>query len=115
MSEHIETTTIEPEEAMSELLGDLVVAYPKTVTSCHKEIMRLEKLLAVADEKIDALEDDVDDDEDDSEEESTDAEGAIHAFLDECERVGPLRYDVPQTDSAMRAIVALHDVVGRGA
>jgi septal ring factor EnvC (AmiA/AmiB activator) len=38
---------------------------------------------------------------------------AIDDFLGECERIGPMRFDVPQSDRVNRAIVALHDVVGR--
>lgn len=111
-------------------------SYPKTVTACHAEIKRLEDLLEAAneqiaskDEEIGKLEGQVDDLESDNAEmkdeleEYRNAEGqvaeetaeVINAFLDECERVGPLRYDVPQTDRAMRAIVALHDAVGRNA
>lgn len=103
---------------MSELFGDLVIAYPKTVTACHKEIARLEKLVSdadriieVKDKEIDDLQDKVDDLEEG--EEGSDPEDAINRFLDECERTGPLRFDVPQSDSVNRAIVALHDVVGR--
>jgi predicted nuclease with TOPRIM domain len=46
-------------------------------------------------------------------EERADPVEAIDAFLDECERTGPLRFDVPQSDRANRAIVRLHDAVGR--
>lgn len=37
---------------------------------------------------------------------------AVDSFLDCCERVGPLRYIVPQSDRASQAIVALHDAIG---
>lgn len=45
-------------------------------------------------------------------EEAGDVTGAVDAFLDCCERVGPLRYVVPQSDRASQAIVALHDAIG---
>jgi chromosome segregation ATPase len=38
---------------------------------------------------------------------------AIDVFLDECERTGPMRFDVPQSERTNRAIVRLHDAVGR--
>ena len=41
--------------------------------------------------------------------------GAVERLLDECERVGPLRYDLVQSDRASAAIVELHDIVGRNA
>lgn len=103
---------------MSELLDDLEVGFPKTVTACHDEIRRLGSLLADADAQIEAkdrrigdLQDEVEELEEASTEDS--AEDAINLFLDECERTGPLRFDVPQTDRVNRAIVGLHDVVGR--
>lgn len=105
---------------MSDLLGDIEFEYPKTVTACHAEIRRLEGLLEKADAQIDAKEATIDDlqetvdDFEDGErgaEESTNA--AINQFLDECERVGPRRFDVQQSDRTNRAIVALYDVVGR--
>jgi hypothetical protein len=103
---------------MSDLLGDIEVSFPKTVTACHNEIKRLqglvdyaEKMLTIKEERIDELQDEVDELE--HEEEKVDAVTAIHALLDECERTGPLRYDVPQTDRVNRAIVKLHEVTGR--
>jgi chromosome segregation ATPase len=105
---------------VSELLGDIDVEFPKTVTGCHVEIRRLETLLTEADKQLEAKEETIDDlqgkvdeFEEEAEELEDDATNAIHKFLDECERTGPLRFDVPQTDQANRAIVALHDAVGR--
>lgn len=105
---------------MSDLLGDLIIDFPKTVTNCHAEIRRLEGLLAAAGKQLEAKETTIDElqgkldeieEEGAAEENHTDE--AINAFLDEVERVGPLRFDVPQTDRANRSIVALHDIVGR--
>lgn len=105
---------------MSELLGDIDVEFPKTVTGCHVEIRRLETLLTEADKQleakestIDALQSEVDELNEGATELEDAATDAIHKFLDECERVGSLRFDVPQTDRTNRAIVALHDAVGR--
>lgn len=105
---------------MSDLLGDVEVAFPKTVTACHNEISRLQGLVNEADkqltkkeERIDELEGEIDDLEDGDKEDTDDTVDAIHALLDECERTGPLRYDVPQTDRVNRAIVKLHEVTGR--
>lgn len=124
---------------MSDVMDDLVVSYPKTVTACHAEIARLERELVGGDSRRDLyrqiheLRSDLEDAQTsatswENEHDEVEAEleklretiegdpvVAIHAFLDECERVGPLRYDVPQTDRAMRAIVQLHDAVGRSA
>lgn len=109
---------------MSDLLDGVVdeIEFPKTVGACHAEILRLSNLIAEADKAIDAKDEEIDDlqeELDKIEEKGTVRdEGtalAIHAFLDEVERTGPLRFDVPQTDRANRAIVALHDVVGRRA
>lgn len=105
---------------MSDLLGDVEVSFPKTVTACHNEIKRLQDLVHEADkqltakeERIDELANEIDELEDGEEEEQEDAVAAIHALLDECERTGPLRYDVPQSDRVNRAIVKLHEVAGR--
>jgi predicted nucleic acid-binding Zn-ribbon protein len=105
---------------MSDLLGDIEVSFPKTVTACHAEIKRLQDLVQEADEqltskeeRIDELEREVDDLEDDDDDYTVDTIEAINALLDECERTGPLRYDVPQTDRVNRAIVKLHEVTGR--
>lgn len=106
---------------------------PNTVTKCHIEIMKLRTLAkpdgeadriadleaelsetkalleatkaenAEIERRIEAIE----------ESEHPDAILAIDKFLDECERVGPLRYDVPQSDRTMRAIIGLHDAAGR--
>ncbi|MDB5550829.1 MAG: hypothetical protein JWL86_813 [Rhizobium sp.] len=124
---------------MSDTMSDLAVAYPKTVTACHAEIARLERDLAGEDSRrelhrrIRALESELEEAqtsakswENQHDEIETELDKlqetiggdpvlAINVFLDECERVGPLRYDVPQTDRAMRAIVQLHDAVGRNA
>lgn len=56
--------------------------------------------------------------EKDSEEGQDDFDGsleeAIENFCDICERpVGSLRFTVPQTDEADRAILALFDAIGR--
>jgi predicted nuclease with TOPRIM domain len=103
---------------------------PNTVTACHAEIRRLQEAVGSADE-ISALESERDELKDKLAEsegevaelelrvaeleknERPDAELAINIFLDECERVGPLRYDVPQTPRAIQAIIGLHDAVGR--
>jgi predicted nucleic acid-binding Zn-ribbon protein len=105
---------------MSETIDDLEVEFPKTVTACHAEIARLDGKIAELQEKnselaskLNTASDRLAEIENDDEEEELGVSGAINAFLDECERTGPLRYDVPQTDRAMRAIVALHDAVGR--
>lgn len=116
---------------MSELFEDLIVSYPKTVTACHREIERLERMVAEADkaliakdaeldeksQRIDDLEAEVSDLEDEARERQNEldatSDSAINSFLDECERTGPLRFDVPQTDRVNRAIIALHDAVGR--
>lgn len=105
---------------MSFLSDDVEAEYPKTVTVCHAEISRLEKLLIEADKQLDAkdqeinnLEDKMDDHEESEMGLDYDATEAINAFLDECERVGPLRFEVPQSDRVNRAIVRLHDAVGR--
>lgn len=112
--------------------------FPKTVSACHAEIIRLRVALENAQDsgdadKVSELESERDDlkqelsaakEEADSLqtevdrlekyiENNPDATEDINAFLDECVRFGPLRYDVPQTSRAMRAIVNLHDIVGR--
>jgi predicted nuclease with TOPRIM domain len=107
---------------------------PNTVTKCHAEIVKLRALAGDPDanaERIVELEAELSEAREELEEtekenaelearveeleknEHLDAVVAIDKFLDECERVGPLRYDVPQTDRAMRAIIGLHDSVGR--
>jgi hypothetical protein len=119
---------------MGELLDDADIQFPKTVTACHAEIRRLSELLESSDSILEKKDDEIADLEkqieakdqeigdiqselDEVEEKGTVEDqyfdSAIHAFLDECERVGPLRYDVPQSDRAQRAIVRLHDLVGR--
>jgi predicted nucleic acid-binding Zn-ribbon protein len=40
-------------------------------------------------------------------------EDAVHAFLDIVERRGILKFSVPQTDAADRAILALFDAIDR--
>lgn len=103
---------------MSFLSEDIEAEYPKTVTVCHAEISRLEKLLVEADKQLDAkdqeinnLEDKIDDLKEHHND--IDIDEVVIRFLDEVQRVGPLRFDVPQSDRANRAIVALHDAVGR--
>ena len=105
---------------MSETIDDLEVEFPKTVTACHAEITRLDSKITKMQATIDRLENEVEDkqtrlDEIDQEETQIEALAteAINALLDEVVRVGVLRFDVPQTDRANRAIVALHDAVGR--
>ena len=102
---------------------------PNTVSKCHAEIMKLREAcsdpdiaaiiaerdelkerLQAAKKEVEELEARVEQLE---ENDRPDAELAINAFLDECERIGPMRYDVPQSDRAFRAIVELHDSVGR--
>lgn len=107
---------------MSDLLGEEIggIEYPKTLAACHAELGRLARLIESADKEIDRKDEEISDLEnelDEIEEKRTvrdeDAERAIHAFLDEVDRVGPLRFDVPCTDRVNRAIVALHNIVGR--
>lgn len=98
---------------------------PNTVTKCHAEIKKLREIAGAdsADRIVeleaerdelkaenDALEARIEELE---ENEHPDVVEAVDRFLDECERVGPMRYDVPQSDHAMRAIVGLHDAIGR--
>lgn len=141
MGNKADAIEIEREEAMDALLGELANLYPNTVTKCHVVIARLEQELrdgslnAAARRKLDLeikiLSEQVSDHErtietlggqitdlekqieEYEENYRGDTADAVQAFLDECERVGPLRYDVPQTPRAMQAIVHLHDVVGR--
>lgn len=105
---------------------------PNTVTKCHSMIRSLQEaaaggvaarileLEAERDELKERLEDaekeisDLEESVKEFEEKfNPDAEAAIDSFLDECERTGPMRFDVPQSDRANRAIIALHDAVGR--
>lgn len=103
---------------------------PNTVTKCHTmihtlreaatdggaeriaeleaELAETKEALAASETEVEALEAKVDKLEADP-----DVINAVDVFLDECERIGPLRYDVPQSASAMRAIIGLHDAVGR--
>lgn len=112
--------------------------FPRTVSACHAEIIRLRVSLENAQEssgadriaELEAERDELEAKLEAAEEEGTslqaevdrlekhiesfpDATEDINALLDECVRFGPLRYDVPQTPRAMRAIVNLHDCVGR--
>lgn len=105
---------------MSDLLDDIEIEFPKTVTACHAEIRRLSNLIAEADKVIDDKDGEIDDlqsELDEIEEKGIvrdeEIEQTIHAFLDEVERTGPHQFDVPQGERANRAIIALHDVVGR--
>lgn len=103
---------------------------PNTVTKCHAMIVSLQEAdgarsadriaeleaelaetkeaLAAFEAEVKSLEAKVDKLEADP-----DVVNAVDIFLDECERIGPLLYDVPQSSSAMRAIIGLHDAVGR--
>lgn len=104
---------------MSDLLGEVDVEFPRSVTACHAEIRRLADLIGDADKQLDAKDTTIDELQEELDEleegESVDeeTEGAIQAFLDEVVRTGPLRFDVPQTERVNRTIVKLHDVVGR--
>jgi hypothetical protein len=108
---------------------DTIERLPNTVTKCHAEIRKLREAcsnpdiaaiiaerdelkdkLEAAEKKVGELEASV---EEGGEIDDPAADQAINAFLDECERIGPMRYDVPQSDRAFRAIVWLHDLVGR--
>lgn len=104
---------------MSDLLGDVDIEFPKTVTGCHAEIRRLSELIGDADEQLDAKDEaigELQDEIDEIEENGTvsdNTEQAVHSFLDEVERTGPLRFNVPQSDRLNQIIVRLHDVVRR--
>jgi cell division protein FtsB len=107
---------------------------PNTVTACHTEIKKLREVLGLdagSAQLISALESERDELKDQLEEtkrdkeaaetrvdeleanELPDAVAAIDRFLNECVRVGPLRYDVPQSDRELQAIIGLHDAAGR--
>jgi chromosome segregation ATPase len=105
---------------------------PNTVTRCHEMIRKLQDgagssediaaLNAEIEEKNDeikSLSETIDEHEKRIEELEKIVEGradpiaAIDGFLDECERIGPQRYEVPLSDRAQRAIVVLHDAAGR--
>jgi predicted nucleic acid-binding Zn-ribbon protein len=98
---------------------------PKTVTACHAEITRLQERILDLEGEKDKLQDEVSSVEDRLEEveeveefvaaKDLDIFGAVERLLDECERVGTLRYDLVQSDRASAAIVELHDIVGRNA
>jgi predicted nuclease with TOPRIM domain len=113
---------------------DTLERLPNTVTKCHDEIKRLRAAVVDPDgeaEQISALESERDELKDTVAEleaektalelrvkeledaEKPDAIEAIDAFLNECERIGPLKYDVPQSDRTFRAIIGLHDAAGR--
>jgi hypothetical protein len=79
---------------------------PKTVTACHAEIIRLQATISDLEGEKEKLMLELG---------SADIFGAVERLLDECERVGPLRYDLVQSDRASAAIVALHDLCGRNA
>lgn len=105
---------------MSDLLGEVGIEFPKTVTGCHAEIRRLSELIGDADKQLDQkdetiseLESELDEIEESDTISDIETEQAIHSFLDEIERTGPLRFDVPRTERVNKAIVNLHDVVGR--
>lgn len=108
----------------SDTFREFVIFYHETVEACHDTIKALaDELMAVrsrAESEIEMAADlqrEVDDLEAelaDSKAEADDhAIASINDLLDECERVGVLRYTVPQTDRASRAIVALHNIAGR--
>lgn len=80
--------------------------FPTTVEACHAEIKRLSG-------RVQELESEMEEIEEEGAASDEDVEDAINTFLDEVERTGPLRFEVPKTDRANRAIVALHDAVGR--
>lgn len=107
--------------------------FPKTVSACHVEIIRLRKALEdgdaeriadleterdelkdeikVAREEIDKLEERIEELED---AENPDAIGAIDQFLFEVERpVGQFKFDVVHGPSTDRAILGLFAAVGR--
>lgn len=112
--------------------ADTLERLPNTVTKCHSMIRTLQdaaganaaaRILELEAER-DELKDRLKSSEDENEElqarvkeleenEHPDAICAIDRFLDECERTGPQRFDVPQSDRVNRAIVNLHDAVGR--
>jgi hypothetical protein len=105
---------------MNDIMGEITIQYPRTVTACHDELRRLRQivieakdLLQTKEKKIEDLEQELDEIEEKGTVSDQDMEGAINAFLDECQRTGPLRFDVPHSDRANRAIVGLHGVVGR--
>lgn len=115
---------------MSETIEGVAASFPKTVTACHAEITRLRDMFnggalreftaleTERDELKEALEDAKKENAEleakiEKLEQDPDTVDAIHSFLDECERVGPQRYDMPQSDRAMRAVISLHHAVGR--
>lgn len=74
---------------MSDLLEEIEVVFPKTVTHCHAEIRRLEGLIAAADKEIDAKESEIDnleseleDAKDEVVDDSENVGAVINAFLD---------------------------------
>jgi predicted RNase H-like nuclease (RuvC/YqgF family) len=87
-----------------------IAALKETVSALESERDELKDKLEASEKTVSELEERVDELEDEA---RPNAVEAIERFLDECERVGPLRYDVPQSDRAMRAIITLHDAVGR--
>lgn len=100
--------------------ADLKMDIPKTLTAYQSEIMRLLKRTATLEAENQALannlrraERKLEEIEDEQDARDTGAVAAINQFLDECERIGPLRFDVPQSNRAQSAIIHLHDVVGR--
>jgi predicted nucleic acid-binding Zn-ribbon protein len=95
---------------------------PKTVTACHAEIIRLQATISDLEgekeklmKELGSAEDRLEEVEESIAAKDLDIFGAVERLLDECERVGPLRYDLVQSGRASAAIVALHDIVGRNA
>lgn len=95
---------------------------PKTVTACQAEIIRLQTTISsLKDEKAQLMhdlllaEDKLEELGESVAAKDLDIFGAVERLLDECERVGPLRYGLVQSDRASAAIVELHDIVGRNA
>lgn len=76
------------------------------ISSLDKDVTRAEEHLASAEEKIEELE-----------EEATipdDISVAVHAFLDEIHRpVGTRDFTIPKSPAVDRAIIGLHDAIGR--
>lgn len=100
------------------------VHYPDGVDECHKEILRLKsvifstrEIVSERDDQIDSLQREVDEAQEESDKAQAIADeeaiSAINDLLDDCERVGPLRYAVPATSRTERALVKLHDIARR--
>jgi len=101
-----------------------VLEMPTTIKACHNEIGKLRAQLADARDDLadkerenSRLQSELDDMEEESREAENEADDrlvdVVHQFLDECERVGVLRYRVPESDRANSAIIGLHEMAGR--